>query len=81
MDPNKRQKLVDIAYSIQRVCSNCRHSNIGGAASWGTCSILGYEHLKHGETRALSIHRDGHCSEHDWRDSLPYGLFDEFREA
>lgn len=79
MDANKRLKLVEIGYTIVPTCSNCIHSNIGGAARWGTCDIVGYEHLKHGETRALSISRDGTCSSHAWRPNLDYGPFDEFR--
>lgn len=67
MDNNKLKVLQDINYEIQKVCGNCKHSGIYGAAQYGTCKKKTYEHLKHiGPPRQLSIHVFGSCNSHEY---------------
>ena len=63
MDQNKREKLIEIGYKIQRCCAFCVNSNIAPGKDWGTCNALIYSHLKHSDSeRQLSISRFGWCT-------------------
>jgi len=82
MDENKRLKLHEIGYTIQRCCRNCARSVIDNPP-WGTCLKNQYVHLKHtGDPRNLSINMDGVCEGHEWSDYqvTSLNLFKEFLE-
>ncbi len=63
MDANKRDKLFDIDYSVKRCCSFCVHSSLTPMSGkpFGKCSLLTYDHIKHGNERELSVSAFGSC--------------------
>jgi hypothetical protein len=62
MDANKKQKLEDIAYIVQRSCGLCRHGHFKPDQLFGDCAIETYTHLKHtGDPKHLSVVRYGLC--------------------
>ena len=63
MDANKRESLVAIGYTIGPCCGMCVYAELTRGSDWGTCDKWTYDHLKHGETRQLSVNRHGSCSE------------------
>ena len=61
MDENKRLKLVEIKYEVQRCCGMCVHGDFDGN-DFGVCFKHSYQHLKHtGDNRDLSVFKYGSC--------------------
>ena len=62
MDNNKLKVLKDIGYTILSCCGNCKSSSFPSPSSnFGTCEKFKYFHIKHNETRDISINRFGRC--------------------
>lgn len=62
MDENKRKKLHEIGYRMNRACGLCKHGCFKPNNDFGECELFRYDHLKHtGESRKLSINRLGSC--------------------
>ena len=82
MDANKLTVLRDIDYRIGPACGLCKHGWFTDK-DWGLCKQRTYEHLKHGDTRYLSIHKFGSCEqfESDPNRRAPLGAFEEFVEV
>lgn len=78
MDANKSEKLVQIGYRILSTCSLCRNGRFINGSDYGVCIKFGYFHLRHGNTRELSIHRSGSCGEFEYTNELKGG-WEEFR--
>jgi hypothetical protein len=67
MDENKAKKLIESGYKVQACCGLCFHFREGNLHGlFGTCKLLSYEHLKHKETRELSVTRYGVCSRYSF---------------
>ena len=64
MDKNKLLKLVEVKYSIRKVCGNCIHSQFSGEDDWGECQEHRYHHIKHDVSKGISIHRFGLCDQY-----------------
>jgi len=62
MDANKLKKLKEIGFELKRTCLTCKNFHKGQDA-FGTCAEHSYFHLKHQETRELSVHSLGFCPE------------------
>lgn len=78
MDENKRLKLIEIKYKIQKCCRNCKYYLCIGHNNFGVCEKYSYFHLKHNESkRQLSVNEDGICENgHEWPDN-----YDSFRQT
>jgi len=61
MDENKKKKLEEIGYEIQKCCGLCDYGFFRDDYDWGTCGRHTYVHKKHKSRRQLSIHRTGLC--------------------
>lgn len=61
MDINKKKKLEAIGYHVNPCCGICEYA-ILSEDGWGTCELFNYFHLKHEETRQLSITQYGLCN-------------------
>lgn len=62
MDANKRVKLQQISYRIQKCCGICKHGQFNPGRAFGVCDVHSYEHLKHTDsTRSLSVYQFGGC--------------------
>ena len=62
MDANKEKKLEEIEYKIHHSCGLCHYGQFKSGASFGTCRLIKYSHLKHNEKdRELSVTRYGSC--------------------
>lgn len=67
MDQNKKEKLIEIGYRVQKSCALCIHSQFN-YGDWGLCGKFFYLHQKHSPVaqndgkRSLSIHKTGVCS-------------------
>jgi len=79
MDANKLNVLRDINYTINYTCDNCVSSVFKPESDWGVCTENSYDHLKHGNTRFLSVYRYGSCPEYK-KDitKIHLGTFREF---
>jgi hypothetical protein len=83
MDENKRQKLIEIGYSLKEICGTCIHFVQGQRMIFGTCAKFQYDHLKHTDkTRQLSVCKYGWCEGHERFDLVDeiVGEFKEFRK-
>ncbi len=71
MDENKRQRLIDIGYSIGPACGTCAHGKFHEAYDFGDCRLHAYRHLKHStDVRDLSVFRYVRCPNYGSRDGL-----------
>lgn len=61
MDNNKLSVLRDIGYEIVPTCKLCAYADLTSGSEWGTCKKHIYDHLKHGNTRHVSINAFGRC--------------------
>lgn len=62
MDENKRLKLVEIGYRVERSCGLCKHGRFVKNSDFGVCWFHTYQHLKHSDAiRNLSVLRYGSC--------------------
>jgi len=61
-DANKIAKLEEIAYRVQPCCGSCKYGRFPPGLDWGSCTSYTYHHLKHKESKHLSVNRAGRCS-------------------
>ena len=81
MDDNKRLKLVEIGYSVNKCCGVCHHGVFKVNNDFGDCLEHDYTHLKHtGGAKLLSVFRYGGCSKFKMRESALFFMhaFKEF---
>jgi hypothetical protein len=66
-DQAKLETLRAVNYELLPTCGDCAHARFAPGSNFGSCTLYGYDHAKHG-AKKLSVHRAGNCEAFNWNE-------------